>query len=419
MDESLIPSGIVTPDVVSVESTFTERSIVSDTGFNLLIKARRYGRWWLLKTLKPEYRNQTVYQALLQKEFDITSSLQHPGIVTVFSLEEIDPFGTCIVMEWIDGNTLSTWLKDRPKLKERRRITFELIDTLCYVHKTNTEHRDLKPSNIMITHHGEHVKLIDFGLGDTSNYAILKQKAGTEGYIAPEGPSDIYAVGCLLNDIRVGWWARFVINKCKKPLTSRYSTLDEVKKDLHRSILFPRLVASLLLGLTIMVTILATGILYVKHDTGQQMSEVKNLLTDSLNVLKESNRQNAIAYSATNDSLQNRIKELETEKQAVAEHDIMLKETVEKGKNSIDEYVKKTGIAHYMDTLSNVKYINQQYYNFYTGIGMNDLINSYMKSISGSFNETEHTQIMMALHNYFFTHYGKKYNDKVQQLSRQ
>ena len=395
MDESLIPSGIVTPDVVSVESTFTERSIVSDTGFNLLIKARRYGRWWLLKTLKPEYRNQTVYQALLQKEFDITSSLQHPGIVTVFSLEEIDPFGTCIVMEWIDGNTLSTWLKDRPKLKERRRITFELIDTLCYVHKTNTEHRDLKPSNIMITHHGEHVKLIDFGLGDTS----------------------IYAVGCLLNDIRVGWWARFVINKCKKPLTSRYSTLEEVKKDLRRSILFPRLVASLLLGLTIMVTIVATGMHYVRHDTGQQMSEVKNLLTDSLNVLKESNRQNAIAYSATNDSLQNRIKELETEKQAVAEHDIMLKETVEKGKNSIDEYVKKTGIAHYMDTVSNVIYINQQYYDFYTE--MNNLINSYMKSISGSFNETEHTQIMMALHNYFFTHYGKKYNDKVQQLSRQ
>ena len=117
MDESLIPSGIVTHNVVSVESTFTERSIVSDSGFNLLIKARRYGRWWLLKTLKPEYRNQTVYQALLQKEFDITSSLQHPGIVTVFSLEEIDPFGTCIVMELIDGNTLRTWLKDRPKLK--------------------------------------------------------------------------------------------------------------------------------------------------------------------------------------------------------------------------------------------------------------------------------------------------------------
>ena len=95
----------------------------------------------------------------------------------------------------------------------------------------------------------------------------------------------------------------------------------------------------------------------------------------------------------------------------------MLKETVEKGKNSIDEYVQKTGIAHYMDTVSNVIYINQQYYDFNTG--MNNLINSYMKSISGSFNETEHTQIMMTLHNYYFTHYGKKYDDKMQQLSRQ
>ena len=78
--------------------------------------------------------------------------------------------------------------------------------------------------------------------------------------------------------------------------------------------------------------------------------------------------------------------------------------------------VKRT-IAHYMDTLSNIIYINQQYYDFNTG--MNNLINSYMKSISGSFNETEHTQIMMTLHNYYFTHYGKKYDDKMQQLLRQ
>ena len=416
-NDELIPSGIVTPDAVSIESVFTERSVVSDSGFNMLVRARRYGRWWLLKTLKPEYRGQAVYQALLQKEFDITSELQHPGIVTAFSLEEVEPFGRCIVMEWIDGDTLDAWLKNKPKLKERRRVAFELIDTLCYVHKTNTEHRDLKPHNIMITHNGEHAKLIDFGLGDTSNYAILKQKVGTEGYVAPEGPSDIYAMGCLLSDIGVGWGARFVINKCKKPLPQRYTTLEEVKKDLRRYILLPRRLATLITAFAVMATLFATGMSFVKHNIVQQVSEVKTLLSDSLTTLKESNRQNAIAYAATNDSLRRRINELETEKQSVEEHENMLRETIEKGKKNIDRYVIKSGINKYMDTLSNVLYLNHQYTDFHTG--MNNLINSYVKSISGDFNETEQTQIMMTLYNYQFKQYGEKYNNKIQQLSLQ
>ena len=63
------------------------------------------------------------------------------------------------------------------------------MDALEYIHGKQTAHRDLKPSNIMITRNGQHVKLIDFGLSDTDDYAVYKQPAGTEGYISPEQTS--------------------------------------------------------------------------------------------------------------------------------------------------------------------------------------------------------------------------------------
>ena len=71
-------------------------------------------------------------------------------------------------------------------------------------------HRDLKPSNIMITHNGQNVKLIDFGLSDSDSFCVLKSPAGTSGYIAPEQMlpgakaeprADIYSLGMVLGEM--------------------------------------------------------------------------------------------------------------------------------------------------------------------------------------------------------------------------
>ena len=52
---------------------FSERTTLSSRGYSLLVKAKRYGRWWLLKGLKEEYRHDGIFQAFLQKEYDILS----------------------------------------------------------------------------------------------------------------------------------------------------------------------------------------------------------------------------------------------------------------------------------------------------------------------------------------------------------
>ena len=103
-------SAFIKPDNVIQTAQFTDFSTVPSRGYNLLVRAKRHGRWWMLKGLKESYRNDAVYQVLLQKEYEITSQLQHPMIVSVFSLEEVEGLGLCIVMEWIEGQTLKEWL---------------------------------------------------------------------------------------------------------------------------------------------------------------------------------------------------------------------------------------------------------------------------------------------------------------------
>ena len=159
---------------------------VSASGFNILIRAKRDGRWWILKALAPAVRNNEVYQGLLQKEFDIIKHVQHPGIVEVTGIEEVDGFGKCLVMEWIDGVTLEKWLQQPHSKMERVHIANQLLVVLEFVHDMQVVHRDLKPSNMMVTRNGSVLKLIDFGLADADSYAVLKEPAGTDGYVSPE-----------------------------------------------------------------------------------------------------------------------------------------------------------------------------------------------------------------------------------------
>ena len=234
-------SGIIIEESRRSEQ-FSDFTPIPCKGFNLLCKAKRYGRWWVLKGLKEPYRQDENYKNLLHKEFDILISLQHPNIVSAYSMEEIPEMGTCIVMEWIDGITLEHW---SGKKTEGEGIFLQLLDAVHYIHAKQIVHKDLKPSNIMITHNGNHVKLIDFGLSDTDDFAILKQPAGTPGYISPEQiisrqtdiRNDIFSIGCILEMILPGKPYTAIIKRCKAPITQRYANVDELKADFmaHRN----------------------------------------------------------------------------------------------------------------------------------------------------------------------------------------
>lgn len=241
-DEEL-PSGVVPGDGNGFSRQFTDVQVVSSSGFNILARAKRDGRWWMLKALKEEYRSDANYQNLQRKEYDILSQIANSGVVAVGGMEPVQGLGECIVMEWVDGLTLSQWLAEGHSRKERRRIAGELLDAVEAVHRQQIVHRDLKPTNIMITRNGQHVKLIDFGLADTDSYAVFKQAAGTERYMSEEqrkggeadSRNDIYSLGLILRQMDLGWeWGR-AIKRCLLPIDQRWPDVAAMRSAVRRT----------------------------------------------------------------------------------------------------------------------------------------------------------------------------------------
>ena len=338
-------SGFVRPDDILKADRFTDFSTVSSRGYSLLTRAKRHGRWWMLKGLKEQYRQDTVFRALLQKEYEITSQLQHPMVVSVFSLEEVGELGLCIVMEWVDGITLKEWLaQGKHTKKQRRHVADMLLHALAYVHSRQTQHRDLKPSNIMLTNDGQHLKLIDFGLSDTESHAILKAPAGTEGYMAPDGPSDIYSLGCILRELHLGQLSCMVVQKCCAPLRRRYTDIPTIQKDLHRCWLWPR---RLLIIAGLVIALVSLFLLNLSHT-----QENIRTVNDSLKVFKEENKAKILSEQEKTDSLQLQMNQIadqrESEKMAIQRR----QDYINEAKRKIDQQMQAYGIQQMMDTVS-------------------------------------------------------------------
>ncbi|MCR4858123.1 MAG: leucine-rich repeat protein [Bacteroidales bacterium] len=201
-------SGAITGSLDALSSTFSGHEPMptrSRQAGNVLYRARRWGRYYVLKGLAPEHRNNPAMREFLSKEYQIGVQLDHPHIVRVNSLEEDPKAGLCIVMEYVDGQNLDEWLATKPAAAARKRIFRQILDAMAYCHDRQIWHLDLKPSNILITKDGLTAKVIDFGLSDNSSFAF-RQTGGTRKYAAPEQlaglggdhRSDIYALGGLL-----------------------------------------------------------------------------------------------------------------------------------------------------------------------------------------------------------------------------
>ena len=343
-------SGFIKPVNIINDVKFTDFTSVSSRGYCQLTRAKRHGRWWMLKGLKESYRQDSVYQVLLQKEYEITSQLQHPMVVSVFSLEEVEGLGLCIVMEWIEGLTLKDWLlQGNHTSKERRYVAEMLLEALIYVHSRQTQHRDLKPSNIIITHDSRHLKLIDFGLSDTDSHTILKAPAGTEGYMAPEGPSDIYSLGCILRGLRLGRPSHHVVRKCQAPLSHRYKDVPTVQKNLHRCWAWPR---RLLLIICLVVLLSGIYLLNISH-TRQGLRTV----SDSLKVLKEYNAAKSQSEQIKSDSLLHQLNQINAQRQKEETIKDNAREKLLEAKRQIDRQLQAYGIQQMLDTVSCQRHI--------------------------------------------------------------
>lgn len=379
MDNDNNASSYLNDSFEGIDRVFTDVEIISTSEVNIVAKAKRYGRWWLLKGLQPEKAQETAYQQRLRKELELMMPLQHPNIVNAVGLEKVEVLGECIVMEYVDGMTMKNWLATSPTLTNKRRVAKELIDAVGYLHSKGIVHRDLKPENILITRNGEYVKLIDFGLADTDSYAILKQPAGTSEYMSEEQKvtavadvrNDIYSLGVVFSKMGIGYTS--IINRCKLPINKRYQNIAELesafsKKAFHKN-LYILLVVTI--GLVVMAGIL--GIIVFNQNPASQAIENDKAFVDK--------QKNDNSLSESLDTLSSMKKQVSI--------------AIDNGKAFVDKRMDDTGISEFLDTLSSMVYYNPLFFE-----RLNDgmtAIDDYTKQIKSDFTEEELTRIREAL----------------------
>lgn len=112
----------------------------------------------------------------------------HTNVVSVFDVAEADE-SVFVAMEYIEGQTLETWLLEPRSLDEILAVFTEAGRGLAAAHAVGLVHRDFKPGNVMVTETGR-VVVVDFGLahvtGESDANARRGRPSGTPAYMSPE-----------------------------------------------------------------------------------------------------------------------------------------------------------------------------------------------------------------------------------------
>lgn len=419
-------SGFLVDAFEGVNDHFTSIEELGTHGHNRLWRAKRFGRWYLLKGLGENEMGQAVYREMLAKEHDIMSRLQHPGVVQSVNIEHVEPLGECIVMEWVDGVTLKEWLKGDTTRDERRQVAHQLMEALSHIHQQGVVHRDIKPSNIMITNTGTAVKVIDFGLADTDQHAVLKQPAGTLSYMAPEQAlasapdvrNDIYSLGKVLSQMDLGRAFKAPIARCLKPIEERYQSVEELQTDLRRRAARRRMAAIAATVLTVLALITAAIVITNRLDrstlnaTSERVDSLHNQLERTTTVIDQSLRmQDSLVkrLAALNDSLATlnnanaTMRDEQRERQArqqVVEH------TISEGQRIIDAANAATHLKNHLDTVTQGNYIWMDWN--HQRLAGRRALQGYMQQIRNRYDPQE-----LAIIEYSLTEYCVNYENAM------
>ncbi len=185
----------------------------------------RLGRHVALKFIPADTASDPKALERFVREARAASQLNHPGICTIYDIEDDANGQPFIVMEKLEGESLKDRLRGEPmELEEILDIGIQVADALAACHEKGIIHRDIKPANIFITHSGQ-VKILDFGLAKlapgfaTGDYvsaedplSIAGDIFGTAVYMSPEqargeeldARTDIFSLGSVLYQMATG-----------------------------------------------------------------------------------------------------------------------------------------------------------------------------------------------------------------------
>jgi eukaryotic-like serine/threonine-protein kinase len=179
----------------------------------------RLGRTVALKMLPPAYSRDPIARERLSREARAAAALSHPGIATVYALEEIDG-DLFIASELVRGSTLRAGMAAGPMARDRLLDTLiQIAEALDAAHHQGIVHRDLKPENVIRGLDGR-LKVVDFGIARIvggmpaaqAGLTLTGTHLGTPGYMAPEqlrgqpvdARVDVFAFGVMAYELATG-----------------------------------------------------------------------------------------------------------------------------------------------------------------------------------------------------------------------
>lgn len=212
---------------------FTFQAILGKGGMGVVYRAvdTSLDRLVAIKMIDSRLTEDEAFLRRFRSEAKALAKLNHPNIVGIYNLRESE-FGLMMVMEYIEGKTLSESLRLKGPIfwKDALPIFEQLLQAINQAHKVKVIHRDIKPSNVMLTPTGT-VKVTDFGLAKiqkSGEETLSLPTGGTLYYMAPEQiqgqthidrRTDIYALGMTLYEVLAGrtpfekTWSDFSIQK--------------------------------------------------------------------------------------------------------------------------------------------------------------------------------------------------------------
>jgi len=198
---------------------------VGGMGIVYLAWDERLGRKVALKLLPQSMVANEADLGRLKSEARTASALNHPNIVTIHDIGEVDSTHY-VATEFIEGTTLRERMTKGPiPPNEAVDIAAQVASALCVAHRAGIVHRDIKPENIMLRPDG-YVKVLDFGIAKLTQQEMLdtttafraplatqqSRVLGTTRYMSPEqamaqqvdGRSDLWSLGVVLYEMLAG-----------------------------------------------------------------------------------------------------------------------------------------------------------------------------------------------------------------------
>jgi len=218
------PESLPLPDVgVILEDRYRIVRPIGLGGMGAVYEAEqvRVGRRCAIKFLHTELSGRSRSEARFQREAQILGRLAHEHLTAVLDYGVYLDRSPFLVMEYLDGCTLRSWLAKHGSLAvgDAVGIIRQVAEGMAYVHAQGIVHRDLKPDNLMLLSRDRRlpwVKILDFGIAredDGRNITISGTDLGTVAYMSPEqargvkaiGPStDVFAIGTILYEALTG-----------------------------------------------------------------------------------------------------------------------------------------------------------------------------------------------------------------------